>query len=51
MGEGGMEKISFRKLARGWQAVARVITVVALAAGCLTAAGMPAAVKIGRAHV
>src|SRR5437870_13422801 len=29
MGEAGMEKISFRKLARGWQAVARVITVVA----------------------
>ena len=42
MGEAGMEKISFRKLAPGWQAVARVITVVALAASCLTAAGAPA---------
>src|SRR5439155_10553827 len=42
MGEARMEKISFRKLAPGWQAVARVITVVALAASSLTAAGAPA---------
>ena len=42
MGGAGMEKISFRKLAPGWQAVARVIMVVALAASCLTAADAPA---------
>src|SRR2546428_2270985 len=42
MGEAGMEKISIRILAPGWQAVARVIAVLALATSCLTAAGAPA---------
>ena len=37
-----MKKISFRRSAPRWSAVGRVVTVVALAAGCLTAAGTPA---------
>src|SRR2546421_10616071 len=37
-----MEKISFRRSVPPWRVVARVVTVVALAAGCLTAAGTSA---------
>jgi len=37
-----MEEISFRRSAPRWWAVARVITVVALTAGCLTAVGTSA---------
>src|SRR5206468_10209952 len=37
-----MERTSFRRPAPRWRAVERVITIVALAAGCLTAAGTSA---------
>src|SRR5437762_952289 len=41
-GEAGMEEISSRRWAPRWRGVARILTVVALAASCLTAAGMTA---------
>jgi hypothetical protein len=37
-----MEEISSRRWAPQWRGVARILTVVALAASCLAAAGMPA---------
>src|SRR2546425_7773409 len=42
MREDGMERILFRRSARPWRVVARVVTVVALAASFLTAAGTSA---------